>query len=62
MTEAAEAIRKAIEDHLFEISGRTVQVTASIGIAPSPKRHPKPRICSGRAHTASAEVRKQPWP
>lgn len=58
MVDVAERIRKAIEDHLFEISGRTVQLTVSIGIAPISDNAPKAQDLLGRAHTASADVKK----
>jgi diguanylate cyclase (GGDEF)-like protein/PAS domain S-box-containing protein len=59
MTEQCEAIRKAIEDHLFDINGRTVQITVSIGVAMITENSPKAPDLLGRAHTASAELRKK---
>ncbi|WP_097460040.1 EAL domain-containing protein [Mangrovitalea sediminis] len=59
MFEICESLRKAIEDHLFEISGKTVQVTFSIGIAAIAENAPKPQDLLGRAHTASSDVRKR---
>ena len=59
MTEQCETIRKAIEDHLFDINGRTVQITVSIGIAMITENSPKAPDLLGRAHTASAELRKK---
>ncbi|WP_148863491.1 EAL domain-containing response regulator [Marinobacter fonticola] len=58
MAEICESIRKAIEDHLFEISGKTIQLTVSIGIAAITENAPKAPDVLGRAHMASAEVRK----
>ena len=54
----AERIRKAVEDHLFDINGRTVQLTVSIGVAAITENSPKAEELMARAHTASAEVRK----
>jgi diguanylate cyclase (GGDEF)-like protein len=59
MTEQCEAIRKAIEDHLFDINGRTVQITVSIGVAMITENSPKAPDLLGRAHTASSELRKK---
>ncbi|MDX1635690.1 MAG: EAL domain-containing protein [Marinobacter sp.] len=59
LANTAETIRKAIEDHLFDISGRTIQVTVSIGVAAITENSPKAPDLMGRAHTASAEVRKR---
>ncbi|MCM0612758.1 EAL domain-containing protein [Marinobacter sediminum] len=55
----AERICKAVEDHLFDINGRTVQLTVSIGVAAITENSPKAEELMARAHTASAEVRKQ---
>ncbi|AOY87025.1 diguanylate cyclase [Marinobacter salinus] len=55
----AERIRKAVEDHLFDINGRTVPLTVSIGVAAITENSPKAEELMARAHTASAEVRKQ---
>ena len=58
MAEHAERIRKAVEDHLFDINGRTVQLTVSIGVAAITENSPKAEELMARAHIASAEVRK----
>ncbi|PHQ26899.1 diguanylate cyclase [Marinobacter guineae] len=58
MADHAERIRKAVEDHLFDINGRTVQLTLSIGVAAITENSPKAEELMARAHTASAEVRK----
>ncbi|ROU02030.1 GGDEF domain-containing response regulator [Marinobacter sp. R17] len=58
MADICESIRKSIEDHLFEISGKTVQISVSIGIAAITENAPKAPDLLGRAHTASSEVRK----
>lgn len=55
----AEKIRKAVEDHLSDVSGRTIQVTCSIGIAMINETAPSAQDLLGRAHTASDQVRKQ---
>ncbi len=59
MAEHAERVRKAIEDHLFDINGRTVQFTVSIGVAAITENSPKAEELMARAHIASSDVRKQ---
>ncbi|MBZ2168541.1 EAL domain-containing protein [Marinobacter sp. F4216] len=59
MTDVSERVRKAVEDHLFDINGRTVQLTVSIGIAAITENSPKAEELMARSHTASADVRKQ---
>ena len=59
MAETAERIRKAIEDNLFDIDGRTVPVTVSIGVDAITDNSPKAEELMARAHSTSAEVRKQ---
>lgn len=54
-----EALCKAVEDHLFEINGRTLQLTLSIGVAAITENSPKAPDVMGRAHTASSELRKK---
>ncbi|AXS82651.1 MULTISPECIES: EAL domain-containing protein [Marinobacter] len=58
MSDHSERIRKAVEDHLFDINGRTVQLTVSIGVAAITENSPKAEELMARAHMASAEVRK----
>ena len=58
MEETAERIRKAIEDNLFDINGRTVPVTVSIGVVAITDNSPKAEELMARAHSTSAEVRK----
>lgn len=58
MAEQCEAIRKKVEDHLFDINGRTVQLTLSIGVAAITENAPKAPDLMGRAHTASSELKK----
>jgi len=59
MTRVCEDICKNIEDHLFEINGRTVQITVSIGVAAITENSPKAADLMGRAHTASSELKKK---
>ncbi|MGK0524388.1 MAG: diguanylate cyclase (GGDEF)-like protein [Pseudomonadales bacterium] len=59
MTTRCEQIRKAVDDHLFEINGRTVPLTVSIGVASITENSPKAEELMARAHTASSDVRKQ---
>jgi diguanylate cyclase (GGDEF)-like protein/PAS domain S-box-containing protein len=59
MARVCEDICKKIEDHLFEINGRTVQITVSIGVAAITENSPKAPDLMGRAHTASSELKKK---
>ncbi|MCG7199001.1 EAL domain-containing protein [Marinobacter pelagius] len=59
MAERAERVRKAIEDNLFDINGKTVPMTVSIGVAAITENSPKAEELLGRAHTASSDVKKQ---
>ncbi|MFO7788431.1 MAG: EAL domain-containing protein [Halospina sp.] len=59
MKEVAETLRKRVEDHLFDVSGRTLQLTVSIGIAAITENAPQAEDLVGRAHTAADEVRQQ---
>lgn len=59
MAEVCEGICNKIEDHLFEINGRTVQITVSIGIAAITENAPKAPDLIGRAHTASSELKRK---
>lgn len=59
MAEACETICKKVEDHLFDINGRTVQITLSIGVAAITENAPKAPDVMGRAHTASSELKKK---
>ncbi|WP_297791679.1 EAL domain-containing protein [uncultured Marinobacter sp.] len=54
-----EDLCKTVENHLFDINGRTVPVTLSIGVAAVTENSPKAPDVLGRAHTASAELKKQ---
>ncbi|MFO8142011.1 MAG: EAL domain-containing protein [Marinobacter sp.] len=53
-----ERVRKAVDDHLFEINGKTIPLTVSIGIAAITENAPKAEELMARTHTASAEVKK----
>jgi len=55
----AENLRKSISNHLSEISGKTVQVTACIGIAPITDNAPNAQDLMGRAHVAADKVKLQ---
>ncbi len=57
--EIAEEYRKHVEDHLFEVEGRTQQITLSIGITLVTENSPNVKDMLGRAQTASEEVREQ---
>ncbi|MFC4258281.1 EAL domain-containing protein [Marinobacter lacisalsi] len=59
MAELCESIRKAVDDHLFDIQGRTAQVTVSIGVAAITENAPKAADLLSRAHTAHSAVREQ---
>lgn len=54
----AEGYRKHVEDHLFEVEGRTQQLTLSIGITLVSESSPNSKDMLGRAQTASEEVSK----
>jgi diguanylate cyclase (GGDEF)-like protein/PAS domain S-box-containing protein len=58
MAMLCESVRKAVDDHLFDINGRTVPLTVSIGIAAITENSPKAEELMARAHTASADVKK----
>lgn len=59
LADLCEAICKKVEDHLFDINGRTVQLTLSIGVAAITENAPKAPDLMGRAHTASSELKKK---
>ncbi|WP_417530997.1 EAL domain-containing protein [Marinobacter lipolyticus] len=54
-----EELCRTVENHLFDINGRTVPVTLSIGVAAVTENSPKAPDVLGRAHTASAELKKK---
>ncbi|HDZ57039.1 MAG TPA: EAL domain-containing protein [Pseudomonas xinjiangensis] len=53
---ALEALRKQIEGNLFEASGRTVQITVSLGVATISETNPDPVQAIDRAHRLSDQV------
>ncbi|MDK8463715.1 EAL domain-containing protein [Marinobacter sp. SS13-12] len=59
LADQCEALCKKVEDHLFDINGRTVQLTLSIGVAAITENAPKAPDLMGRAHTASSELKKK---
>ena len=59
MQAVSESLRKRVEDHLFDVSGRTLQLTISVGIAAITENAPQAEDLVGRAHTAADEVRQQ---
>ncbi|MFP3977751.1 EAL domain-containing protein [Marinobacter sp. KMM 10035] len=59
MIARCEQVRKAVDEHLFDINGRTVPLSVSIGIASITENSPKTEELLARAHVASSEVRKQ---
>lgn len=59
MAKLCDTIRKTVDDHLFDIQGRTAQVTVSIGVAAITENAPKAADLLGRAHTAHSAVRSQ---
>lgn len=54
-----ELLRKSVEDHLFEVEGKTVQVTFSIGVTLITDNAPDIKDILGRAQVAAEDVRKQ---
>ena len=58
MAMLCEGVRKAVDDHLFDINGRTVPLTVSIGVAAITENSPKAEELMGRAHVASGDVKK----
>lgn len=57
--EQGEAMRLKVEEKLFEVEGKTIQVTVSIGITIINDNAPNVKDILGRAQTASEAVRKQ---
>jgi len=58
MAMMAEGVCKAIDDHLFDINGRTVPLTVSVGVAAITENSPKAEELIARAHVAADDVRK----
>ncbi|WP_323751300.1 EAL domain-containing protein [Marinobacter sp.] len=59
LAELCETLRKVVDDHLFEINGRTISLSVSIGVSAITENSPKAEELLSRVHLASAEVRKQ---
>lgn len=59
MVKIAEKICKTVEDSLFDVDGRSVQLTVSIGVAAITENSPKAEEMMGRAHRASTELKNQ---
>jgi len=57
--EQATIYRKIVEDHLFEVSGKTLQITLSIGVTLITENAPSSNDILGRAQTAAQEVKEQ---
>ncbi|MCH2157205.1 MAG: EAL domain-containing protein [Oleiphilaceae bacterium] len=56
--DVANSLCKEVEDHLFDVEGKTVQVTLSIGVTIINANAPNIKDILGRAQTASEGVRK----
>jgi diguanylate cyclase (GGDEF)-like protein/PAS domain S-box-containing protein len=59
MVSLAQGICTAIEGSLFDVDGRSVQLTVSIGVAGVTENSPKAEELMARAHRASVELKKQ---
>ncbi|MCB1615630.1 MAG: EAL domain-containing protein [Pseudomonadales bacterium] len=55
----AKELCKAIEDHICEAGGKTIQTTISIGIAPISDNATNPDDIINKAHTALLELREE---
>jgi diguanylate cyclase (GGDEF)-like protein/PAS domain S-box-containing protein len=62
MVSMAQKICTAIEDSLFDVDGRSMQLTVTIGVAAITEKAPKAEELLARAHRASAELKKQNEP
>lgn len=60
LAELCQSIVKQVEDHLFDIQGRSSQITLSVGVAAITENAPKAPDLLGRVHTAHSAVRKMP--
>lgn len=56
LTEQLTALLKRIESTLFEANGRTVQITASIGVACLSETQPEPTAAIERAHRLAEQI------
>jgi diguanylate cyclase (GGDEF)-like protein/PAS domain S-box-containing protein len=59
MVSLARKICTTIERSLFDVDGRSVQLTVSIGVAAITEKAPKAEELMARAHRASTELKKQ---
>ncbi|KZY39176.1 MULTISPECIES: EAL domain-containing protein [unclassified Oleiphilus] len=57
--EVAQAYGQAVEDHLFEVDGKTIQITLSTGVTLITENAPAINDILGRAQTASQELASQ---
>ncbi len=57
--ELAKAYGQAVEDHLFEVDGKTIQITLSIGVTLVTENAPTINDILGRAQTAAQELANQ---
>jgi len=57
--EIAEHYGKAVENHLFEVEGKTIQITLSTGITLITENAPSVNDILGRAQTAAQELASQ---
>jgi len=57
--EQATIYRKIIEDHLFEVEGKTLQITLSIGVTLITENAPSSNDILGRAQIAAQEIKEQ---
>ena len=55
----AVTYRQLVEDHLFEVSGKTLQITLSIGVTLITENAPSSNDILGRAQTAAQEIKEQ---
>ena len=58
-TEKAKALCKKAEEQFFDVDGKTVQITLSIGVTVINANAPNIKDILGRAQSASEEVKKQ---
>lgn len=55
----AKSFGKAVEDHLFEVAGKTIQITLSTGVTLVTENAPSTNDILGRAQTAAQELAAQ---
>lgn len=56
----AEKVRVSTQEHLFEVSERTIQLTVSVGVGLINESSPKPNDVIGRAMKACGDVKRLP--